>query len=82
MRRRKRTPYCRLLPLFRMHARGRLDKACIDQNDVDSDLRCLPVFLAGCNSLLILAGETYSERLWCLIEVYVFLQMGGDVRHS
>jgi hypothetical protein len=46
-----------------------IDKYCIDQDNIQSSLRCLPIFLAGCDSLLIVAGETYSSRLWCIIEV-------------
>eukprot|EP00400_MALV-I_sp_L67-5_P000596 gene596-1015_t len=56
-----------------------LDKACIDQSDISANLLCLPVFAAGCEKLLILAGKTYCERLWCIIEVFVFLRMGGDL---
>ena len=40
---------------------------------------CLPIFLAGCDTLLIIAGPTYTQRLWCLMEVFVFLQMGGSI---
>lgn len=40
------------------------DKACIDQTRIDEALACLPVFLAGCESLLILPGESYVTRLW------------------
>lgn len=54
-----------------------LDKACIDQNDIDGSLAGLPIFLSGCQTLLILAGETYASRLWCVMEVYTFVQMGG-----
>ena len=39
---------------------------------------CLPVFLAGCNTLLVLAGTTYSRRLWCVMELFIFLIMGGS----
>jgi len=39
---------------------------------------CLPVFLASCNELVILAGETYLLRLWCVVEVFCFLEMGGQ----
>jgi hypothetical protein len=63
------------------HAREPLlwiDKYCIDQSEIDTSLACLPVFLAGCKTLLVLCGETYLERLWCLIEIVVFLQMGGQ----
>jgi len=57
-----------------------LDKACIKQSDIASDLACLPVFLSGCKELLVLAGSTYCERLWCVVEVFTFLKMGGHLR--
>jgi hypothetical protein len=45
-----------------------LDRACIDQADewakIEKSLAYLPVFLAGCKSLLVLAGPTYTTRLW------------------
>jgi hypothetical protein len=43
-----------------------LDKACIDQSNIDKCLEGLPIFLAGCRTLLILAGPTYATRLWCM----------------
>jgi len=55
-----------------------IDKYCIDQNNIEESLACLPVFLAGCQKLLILCGKTYLQRLWCLVEIMVFLEMGGD----
>lgn len=63
-------------------ARGRepwlwIDRFCIDQTDVASDLACMPVFLAGCKRMLILWGRTYLQRLWCICEIYIFLEMGG-----
>ena len=54
-----------------------LDKACIDQNDIDASLSALPVFLAGCRELVVLAGETYASRLWCVMELFTFFRMGG-----
>ena len=54
-----------------------LDKACIAQDDIDSELACLPVFLAGCRVLFICAGPTYTGRLWCVMELFTFLSMGG-----
>lgn len=39
-------------------------KACIDQENIDANLSSLPVFLAGCKQLVVLAGETYPSRLW------------------
>eukprot|EP00520_Triparma_pacifica_P001181 CAMPEP_0118637044 /NCGR_PEP_ID=MMETSP0785-20121206/2946_1 /TAXON_ID=91992 /ORGANISM="Bolidomonas pacifica, Strain CCMP 1866" /LENGTH=528 /DNA_ID=CAMNT_0006528211 /DNA_START=94 /DNA_END=1676 /DNA_ORIENTATION=+ len=55
------------------------DKACIDQDDIESNLLCLPVFTSGCKNLLILAGNSYVSRLWCIMEVFVFLRMGGSL---
>lgn len=55
-----------------------LDKACIDQANLVDDLVCLPVFLAACNELLVLAGPTWSSRLWCIVELLCFVQMGGS----
>ena len=54
-----------------------LDKACIDQTNIDQSLACLPVFLSGCQILLIVAGPTYCSRLWCVMEIFTFLRMGG-----
>ena len=54
------------------------DKACIDQSDIAANLACLPVFLSGCKELLCLAGATYHTRLWCVMELFTFVQMGGD----
>lgn len=53
-----------------------IDKCCIDQTDIDSNLMCLPVFLAQCDKLLILCGNTYLKRIWCVLEMFVFLEMG------
>ena len=39
-------------------------KACIDQTDIEQDLGCLPVFLSGCRSFVMVVGETYVTRLW------------------
>ena len=35
------------------------------------------MFLAGCNELLVLAGRTYPTRLWCVMELFVYVRMGG-----
>ena len=56
-----------------------LDKACIDQQNIDASLACLPVYLAGCQKLLVLAGPTYVQRLWCICEVFTFVQMGSEL---
>ena len=58
--------------------RSHRDKACIDQTSIAADLQALPVFLSGCKELLVVAGSTYSKRLWCVVEVFVFLKTGGS----
>ena len=48
------------------------DMACIDRNNIEQSLACLPVFLAGCQTLLVVAGPTYCSRLWCVMELFTF----------
>lgn len=55
-----------------------LDKCCIDQCNIDADLRCLPVFLSGCQKMVVLCGVTYLSRLWCIMELFTYVHMGGD----
>ena len=40
-------------------------------------INCLPIFLTGCQRLLIVAGPTYCSRLWCVMEIFTFMRMGG-----
>jgi hypothetical protein len=54
------------------------DKCCIDQQNIEENLRGLPVFLCGCNELLVLCGPTYLTRLWCVVELFTFVHMGGS----
>ena len=51
-----------------------LDLACGDEGR--HVLANLPVALAGCRTLLVLAGDTWLSRLWCLLEVFTWLQLG------
>mmetsp|Transcript_7564 Transcript_7564/g.17998 ORF Transcript_7564/g.17998 Transcript_7564/m.17998 type:complete len:465 (-) Transcript_7564:15-1409(-) len=50
-----------------------IDKCCILVNS--GDLPCLPIFLSGCRKLLIIAGPTFLNRLWCIVELFIFEQM-------
>lgn len=52
-----------------------LDKVCIDQCNVAADLQCLPIFLAGCNTLLVVSGLHYTTRLWCCVELFTYVAM-------
>jgi hypothetical protein len=53
-----------------------LDKCCIDQTDIETNLRCLPVFLSGCKELVVLCGPTFLSRLWCILELFTHYHMG------
>ena len=57
-----------------MYSIARVDS----QSDIDANLACLPLFLAGCKELLVLPGATYPLRLWCVMELFTFIQMGGE----
>ena len=57
-----------------------LDKACIDQTRIDESLAALPIFLQGCVELLVVTGPTYFSRLWCVMELYTFLHVGGRAK--
>jgi len=57
-----------------------IDKLCIDQAAIARDLLYLPVFLAACNRLLVLSGPTYTSRLWCVMELYVYISMNEGNR--
>jgi hypothetical protein len=38
-----------------------------------------PRLSTGCMNFSVLAGPTYTSRLWCVLECFTFLKMGGDV---
>ena len=68
------------LLFYRRHKRHPtfwLDKVCVDQRDLARTLRCLPVLVQSCSKLLILCGESYVQRLWCVWELYVHFAMSG-----
>jgi len=41
-----------------------LDKACINQQNITEALAGLPIYVASCQELLVLAGPTWASRLW------------------
>ena len=48
---------------------------------IQKRLACLPIYLTGCKELTCVAGPTYCARLWCIIEMYCWLQSkGGSTR--
>lgn len=53
-----------------------IDKFCIDQTDIVTDLQCLPVYLCGCKEMLVFCGTTYTSRLWCIMELFTHHHIG------
>ena len=47
-------------------------------NDALEILELLPLLTNGCQRFVILAGPTYSSRLWAVTELFCFLKGGGD----
>merc|ERR1712087_1015311 len=56
-------------------------RCCINQNSIETDLRCLPIFLGGCRRLVVFCGPTYLSRLWCILEVFTFVHMGRNLEN-
>jgi hypothetical protein len=48
-----------------------IDKICFDQENLDNALRLLPVNVSNCKHFLMLAGKTYTKRMWCAWELFV-----------
>lgn len=55
------------------------DKFCIDQDNIENSLAALPIYLAGSEKLVVCYGKTYTKRLWAVMELFIFVQMGGLV---
>ena len=59
-----------------------IDRCCFDRTNIALSLTCLPIYIAGCKTFLVLAGPTFSSRLWCALEVFVFVRMGGKTKRA
>ena len=46
-----------------------LDKVCINQSNIGAGLKCLPINIMACRFMLVLNGDTYTNRLWCVWEL-------------
>ncbi|KAG8456948.1 hypothetical protein KFE25_009835 [Diacronema lutheri] len=53
-----------------------LDKACLSPDDLDTQLALLPVFVASCKSFVVVLMPSYLERLWCVVELFVWMHVG------
>ena len=82
-------PERRLSALIRWHAtfqhtHGRpalvwLDQFCIDAASKQADLACIGAFIAGCRQFVLLASPSFATRLWCVLELVTFLEMGATI---
>lgn len=55
-----------------------LDVLCADPSLMPCELLAhLPVYMAQCHRLLLLASPSLSDRLWCVTELYLWRAMGG-----
>ena len=56
-----------------------IDKFCMHRRGVQSqvgmDLACLPVYIMACQKMLVLSGDTFASRLWCVWEMYTFFSI-------
>jgi len=55
-----------------------LDKVCIDQQALSDGLKVLPINVMACNKMLILCGDTYALRLWCVWELFVLFSFCSE----
>jgi len=55
-----------------------VDKYCISPQGIDEQLASLPVNLMACDAMLALVGPTYLTRLWCVLELWLFHQIGAE----
>ena len=39
------------------------------------DAEYLPGLLVGCNGMLGMSGVTYTSRLWCILELFVYIRL-------
>ena len=57
------------------------DKCCIDQTNqkmISVALKCLPLYLQSCNTFMLLAGQSYFDRLWCIWELHLRFALRED----
>jgi hypothetical protein len=52
-----------------------LDEIIINQGNIEDSLKCLPVYLMACKKVLVLCGDTYCDRLWCIWELYTLFAL-------
>eukprot|EP00302_Diacronema_sp_CCMP2436_P025384 CAMPEP_0179931174 /NCGR_PEP_ID=MMETSP0983-20121128/10506_1 /TAXON_ID=483367 /ORGANISM="non described non described, Strain CCMP 2436" /LENGTH=361 /DNA_ID=CAMNT_0021835519 /DNA_START=224 /DNA_END=1310 /DNA_ORIENTATION=+ len=59
-----------------------IDAACADPSLKSVErLACVPAYMARCNRLLVLAGPTLADQLWCVGELFTWRVMCGKLRN-
>lgn len=58
------------------------DRVCIQEASAAESVAALPLMVLGCKQLVVLAGPTYSSRLWAMVEVLVFLWSQQGRQHE
>ena len=54
-----------------------LDKTCICQHDpvlTTASLKAFPFIISKCKSMICIVDEVYFTRLWCMLEVALFIK--------
>lgn len=46
-----------------------LDRCCLDEKNLEDSLKMLPVNIMKCKKMVILYGENYLKRIWCIWEL-------------
>ena len=47
-----------------------LDSVCVHPAYQEEALLCLPIYMQACRGVLVLWGDSFCERLWCVWELY------------
>eukprot|EP00935_MAST-01C_sp_MAST-1C-sp1_P002841 g2841.t1 len=60
-----------------------LDEIVIDQSSLDDwAMVCLPANIMSCNKVMVLCGDTYIDRLWCIWELYTLFALADNENDS
>ena len=58
-----------------------IDCYCVDPGS-KPEPQYHPIFLMASNRLVVLMGPTYMTRMWCLMELFMFVEAGGATSSS
>jgi len=55
-----------------------IDSVCVDAVYKKESLICLPIYMQACRGVLVLWGDSFCERLWCVWELYTAFAFSGS----